>query len=130
MSLLIERKPLDVPFAFQCGLPQEAAPTCYDTTMFDVVHLIGVEEHVYCAQMGRLRLFAIDEDAEKKVNILLCEDLQKNGLAARMRPSNNALKSYVGVVASRSRRQAETKQQRTAAAVVTTMTQYLSLIHI
>ena len=72
--------------------------------------------------MGRLRLFAIDEDAEKKANILLCEDLQKNGLAARMRPSNNALKSYVGVVASRSRRQAETKQQRTAAAVVATMT--------
>ena len=41
-------------------------PLLYSTSSFNVVHLIGVEEHVYCAQMGRLRLFAIDEDAEKK----------------------------------------------------------------
>ena len=93
MSLLIECKPLDVPFAFQCGLTQEAAPTCYNTTMFNVVYLIGVEQHVYCAQTSRLRLFTIDEDAQKKANILLCEELQKNGLAARMRPSNNTHKS-------------------------------------
>ena len=30
--------------------------------------------------MGRLRLFAIDEDVEKKANILLSEELQKKGL--------------------------------------------------
>ena len=65
----------------------QAAHTCYSTTMFNVVYLIGVQQHVYCA------LFAIDEDAEKKANILLCEELQKNRLTARMRPSNNAVKS-------------------------------------
>ena len=92
MSSLIEHKPLDVPFAFQCGLPQESAPTCYNTTMFNAVYLIGIEQHAYCAQMGRLRLLAIDEDAENKANILLCEELQKNGLTARMRPSSNVLK--------------------------------------
>ena len=50
------------------------------------MYLIGVE-------MSWLRLFAIDENAEKKANILLCEELKKNGLAARITPSNNALKS-------------------------------------
>ena len=58
-----------------------------------VVYLIGVEQHVYCVQIGKLRLFAIDEDAEKKANILFSLEVQKNWLAATMRPSNNALKS-------------------------------------
>ena len=68
----------------------QAAHTCYSTTMFNVVYLIGVEQNVHCAQIGRLRLFPIDED-EKKANILLCQELQKIGLATRMRPRNNAL---------------------------------------
>ena len=43
----MKRTLLDVPFAFQCGLLHEAAPTCYNTTMVNVVYLIGVEQHVY-----------------------------------------------------------------------------------
>ena len=72
--------------------------------------------------MDRWRLFAIDEDVEKKANILIVPGVAEKR-ARRQHEAKQQRSQKLGVVASRSRRQAEMKQQRTAAAVVATMTQ-------